>query len=111
MAIKYLFISGFGSPPKESWKDMKLVSVIAHLLQIPKNSYTSVMNTLESIDEQSENYDGSRRAGRSKVASIQHRMEQADIVYRAIGSDLSAKNVTHILNMYRQKFARSIGLY
>ena len=81
---------------------MKLISVISYLLQIPKNSYTSVMNTLETICKQPITYNGSRNAGQGKVSLIQHGTEQADIVYRAISSDLSVKDVTCILNMYRQ---------
>ena len=81
---------------------MKLVSVISHLLQIPQNSHTSVMNTMESIYNQLESYNGSRKVGSGGLSIIQHGTEQADIVYRSIASDLSAKDVTCILNMYRE---------
>ena len=62
------------------------------------------MNTLESIYQQPLNYNSSRNAGQGSEALIQHGTEQADIVYRAISSDLSVKDVTCILNMYRQNF-------
>ena len=84
---------------------MKLVLVISRLLQILQNSHTSVLDTLENIYSQLERYNGSRKAGQGVTALIKHGMEQAEIVYRSIESDLSTKDVTCILNMYRQNLS------
>ena len=103
ICIKYLYLSVFGAPPKAKWHDMNLVSVISHLLDIPKNSHTAVHDTLIKIHEKVEEYDGSVEMGQGRKAMIEDGTEQAKIVYRTIAAGCSAKDAACLLNVYRSQ--------
>lgn len=103
IAVKYLYSSVFGAPPKEQWHRMKLVPVISHMLNIPKSSHSRVNEVLGNICDLKVEYHGKRLEGSGKVAAIQHGTAQADIIYRALQQGLTAKESVCILNMYREK--------
>jgi hypothetical protein len=103
VAIKYLYSVVFGAPPKEQWHNMKLISEISHMLNIPKSSHSRVKEVLVNVCDLEIEYPGKLTKGSGKIPSIQHGTAQADITYRALQQGLSAKESVCILNMYREK--------
>lgn len=103
VAIKYLFTAVLGAPPKEQWHKMKLISVISHMLNIPRSSHSRVHELLQKVSSLPVDYSGQRSKGTGRVALVEHGTAQADIVYRALQQELSAKESACILNMYREK--------
>ena len=103
VAIKYLFMQVFGAPDEEDWHEMKLVPAISHLLNISKNSHTTVLNTLHKIVASDIEYLGKVSLGQGRVALIQHGTEQSTIVCNALEQGLSSKETACLLNMYRER--------
>ena len=103
VAIKYLFMQVFGALDEEDWHEMKLVPAISHLLNISKNSHTTVLNTLHKIVASDIEYLGKVSLGQGRVALIQHGTEQSTIVCNALEQGLSSKETACLLNMYRER--------
>jgi hypothetical protein len=103
VAIKHVYEAVFGAPPEENWHDMNLISVISHLLNIPSNSHTRVLEILRLISKEEKQYNGNVQKGAGKEALILHGTVQANLVYRSLQQGLSSKETTCILNMFREK--------
>jgi hypothetical protein len=103
IAIKHIYESVFDAPPEEKWHEMKLIPSISHLLNIPSNSHSRVLEILQRVSKEEREYTGQVQRGSGRKALIQHGTLQANIVYRSLKGGLSAKESTCILNMFRDK--------
>ena len=102
ICIKYLYIAIFGAPPQDMWHEMKLIPAISGILDIPVNSHTAVRAVLEEIVQNVPAYNGDINRGGGRKAMIEHGTVQADIVYRGLAQNLTARDVTQVLNMFRE---------
>ena len=102
ICIKYLYIAIFGAPPEEMWKEMRLVLGICGILDIKyDNSHTAVRNVLLEIVQNLQHYDGRINHGGGRKAIIEHGTVQAEIVYKGLQQNLTARDVTCVINMFR----------
>ena len=102
VALKYLFLKVFGNPEQDYWHEMKLIPAISYLLKIPQSSHTSVKKRLLAILEERGTFTGNISKGGGRPPLIVDGTAQADVVYRALGASLSAKDTVCLLNFYRE---------
>jgi hypothetical protein len=72
-------------------------------LNIPQSSHTSVKNALLLILAEKSEYCINIRRGGGRPPLIVDGTAQADVVYRALGASLSAKDTVCLLNFYRER--------
>jgi hypothetical protein len=82
---------------------MKLIPSTCHLLNIPNNSHTSIRTLLWNIVETENFEEFKNKQGAGRIPLIIHVTIQADIIYTVLLRNLTTKEATCILNMYRAK--------
>ena len=93
-AIKYLFVSVYGSPPKDKWKELGLIPDIRRRLSIPEGSWRSIYETCEAllVDEKADVT--AEAPGKGRKPLIQDCTPQADVVYRCLSAGMSVGTTT-----------------
>jgi hypothetical protein len=102
-AIRFLHYHIFCAPDPDDWHKMKLIPSTCHLLNIPNNSHTSIRTLLWNIVETENFEEFKNKQGAGRIPLIIHVTIQADIIYTALLRNLTTKEATCILNMYRAK--------
>ena len=104
-AIKYAFEYIYGSMSVDRWKETGLVTSIMTRLCIPNGSYASVRSVLLEVVGAFQNntaYDakkGERRRGRK--ALITDESPEAEVIFRALETNISTLNVAVLVNEFR----------
>ena len=107
-AIRFLYHAVFGAPAEEEWHSLKLVPNICNYLGIPQNSHSKVKKILLDIAAGNFVAGIGRKPGAGRKAIIDHGSPQASIIYNCLRGNLTVRETTCVLNMYRENNHMSI---
>lgn len=104
IAIKWMFINVFGAPSEELWHGMKLIPAISLLMNISRNSHTSILEILQKINEEDVfKYNGKASSGSGNAGLLHQGTEQANIVCNALEAGLSSSEAACLVNFHRER--------
>lgn len=102
--IRYFF-KLYGSPPREDWKECRIIPLIMEKMHIPPHSYRCVLRTLERIEnlESEAAFDptGCQKLSSGAKSIIQENDSTAHVIYASVTQSMSDTNITFLVNEHR----------